>query len=118
MDRQLKKIVMVGSVICACVVAGLKWSDSKAKAAVLTRSPAIEASQQLAVVETASFSRNTFADVEAQREKALDDKRNSDELAKKQIKKTKSVECLFWTQQKLHSSAANIDEKIAQFCNL
>ncbi len=116
MDRQVKKMVIVGSVVLLCA-AGFQFRAVKAKEkTVITVAPAIEAPQ--APVETASFNRNSFADVEARREQELEGKRNATELAKQQNKKLKSVECVFWKQQKLHSSVANVDEKIEKFCNI
>lgn len=116
MDSQVKKIVIVGSLVVLCVV-GFQFRTVKAKEKMATvATPVIEAAE--APVETTSFSRNTFADVEARREQELEDKRNAEELAKQQNKKGKSVECLFWKQQKLNSSAANVAEKIEKFCNI
>ena len=48
----------------------------------------------------------------------MEDKSNAEALAKQKLKKGKSVECLFWKQQKQTSNAANVDEKIEKFCNL
>jgi hypothetical protein len=116
MDRKAKKTVIFGTLILLCV-AGLQFKTATSKENTVTATaPVIEAPP--AAIETTSFNRNTFADVEARREQDLEDKRNAIELAKKQNKKLKSVECVFWTQQKLHSSAANVDEKIEKFCKI
>lgn len=116
MDRQVKKIVMVSSLVLLCV-AGWQFQAVNSKETTSTAAlPVVET--PTAPIETASFNRNTFADVEARREQELEDKRNATELAKQQNKKLKSVECLFWKQQKAHSSTANVDEKIEKFCKI
>ncbi|MES2824165.1 MAG: hypothetical protein V4732_11230 [Pseudomonadota bacterium] len=116
MDRQVKNIMMVGSLVLLGV-AGWQFQTANSKEARSTVAVPV-AETPAAPIETASFNRNTFADIEARREQDLEDKRNASELAKQQNKKLKSVECLFWKQQKAHSSTANVDEKIEKFCKI
>lgn len=116
MDRQTKKIVVI-VVIALIGSVGWKVWGSKAKVPVAVVQPVVEAPQTITLAEEPVKSQ-TFADVEAVREQDMEDKRNADELAKQKLKKGKSVECLFWKQQKQTSSAANVDEKIEKFCNL
>ncbi len=117
MRRKTRKNVVVVSLVILCAAVGLQFRASKQKT-VATAQPVVAAPQMIAAVEPTAVNRNSFADVEARREQELEDKRNADELAKQQSKKGKSVECLFWKQQKQTSSAANIDEKIEKFCNI
>ncbi|MES2674233.1 MAG: hypothetical protein V4660_08330 [Pseudomonadota bacterium] len=116
MRRQGKKIVVIGSLVLLCVTGWQFKAVNSREITPTVATPVIEVPS--APIETASFNRNTFADVEARREQELEDKRNASELAKQKSKKLKSVECVFWKQQKTHSSAANVDEKIEKFCNI
>ena len=117
MDRQVKKVVKVTGIVLLCMGIGLQLRAGEQKTATAAVTPTVDTSPAIAV-ETASFTRNTFADVEARREQELEEKRNKQELAKKQNQKGKTVECQFWKQQKSSSSIANVDEKIAQFCSI
>ena len=60
-----------------------------------------------------------LAEAEARREEKLENKAETERLAKLLKAKQNSVECKFWRQQQRTSSAAEkIDEKINHYCTL
>jgi hypothetical protein len=52
------------------------------------------------------------------RDKLLQEKEETAELAKQQVAKEKSVECVFWKQQQALRKSDKVDTKVNEFCQL
>lgn len=84
-------------------------------ASAATPAPTSTPNTDAGIADTESF----YTAAEARRKQQLEDKAESDRLAKLKIIKERSLECKFWKQQnKTSSAAAKIDEKIDEHCNL
>ncbi len=121
MDRRLKKKVKIVSLVLLCGAFCTLLLVNNQKPLIVANAAAAPNDDGLmppVAPDTTAKSKGAFADVEAAREKVLEDRRTADERTKKQNMKQKSVECIFWQQQKKTSSAASVDEKIAKFCNV
>ena len=119
MNMPVKKIVIVAIVVFVCAVAGWKIKSAKSEAVAATVPQLMETAQTtLAAAENVTTDHHAFKDVEDNREQYLEEKRQADELAKKLAQKEKSVECVFWRQQKKLGKSTQADEKVTQYCTL
>jgi hypothetical protein len=116
MRRQTKKVIaQLGLVAVLAMGAWLVWS---AKSGDIKNTPVTVTTTASLSAEPAPATLNSLQDIEERREQELEAKREAAQHEKLKLKQENSVECQFWKQQKLHSSAESVDEKIKQFCTI
>jgi hypothetical protein len=130
MRRSTRRLMLTSSVLLAGILT-LAILNSNATNTSTAAEAKVSAAEQISNanisalntaekgVESKKLSLAQFTkDAEDQREKALAEKAEAEDLAKKKLQKEQSNECLFWKQQKKLGKAANADAKIAKFCVL
>lgn len=120
MDREtrakIKFTIIVGGIVLLLVAGVIGWVYKISGIQKQINPPEIAVSSvQAAPSET---HKNVFAAEEEQREIFLEQQREAQEIVKKQAKKEKSNECVFWRLQHKQGKSAVAAKKVEQYCVL